>query len=269
MKRIAWTVAATLLLAARAHPQEASGEAVIADVLSRFPQKDFLAQATLKFPGDTGREQSVTVQLQTRNTAESIRTVIVIVSPTNLTGQALMAVYDKRSGAHAIHRKGPGHDAPREKIDGETLRESFAGTDFAYEDFDFSFLRWPGHKLVKEEKRQAQLCYVIESRPPADHGTLYGKVVSWIAKEQFLLMLAEGYDRENKLRKVFDIRALRMFEGGWFIKVMVLKNVAQKRQTKLEVTQFEFATNLDERNFAAETFGRLAAFKQPAGSKPN
>ena len=80
-------------------------------------------------------------------------------------------------------------------------------------------------------------------------------------------MLAEGYGTDGKLVKVFDIRSLKQFEGGWFIKTMNLKNVAANRQTKLEVTQFEYATNLDERFFAPETFGRVAAFKFPQGSK--
>ena len=254
-----------ILMALTGYAQSPTGKQIIQSVLSSFPQKDSLSQARLAMSLETGDDRTLDIQIQTRNTPEAISTVIVVTGPTNYEGNAVLTVYRKDS-THQVYRKTPGSKEPQ-LLKGDGLRESFAGTDFAYEDFDFGFLRWPEHKLIGEKRRQARDCYVIESTPGEGQSAQYSKVVSWIDKEGLLLMLAEGYGSDGKLMKVFDIRSLKQFEGGWFIKTMNLKNVAANRQTKLEVTQFEYATNLDERYFSPESFGRIAAFKFPQGSK--
>jgi hypothetical protein len=207
----------------------------------------------------------VDAQLQTRSVGGEVSSAIIVTSPTNLEGNAVLSIF-RKDGTAVLYRKRPGEKKPQ-PLRGADLRVSFAGTDFACEDFDFGFLRWPEHTLVGEKRRQARDCYVIESVPGKEQSSQYGKVVSWIDKESSLLMLAEGYGADGALSKVFDIRSLKQFEGGWFIKTMNLKNMAANRQTKLEVTQFEHAINLDDRNFSPETFGRVAAFKFPQGTK--
>jgi hypothetical protein len=245
--------------------QELTGKQIIERVLAAFPQKDFLCQARLTSTSESGLEQTLDVQIQTRKTAEAIASAIVVTGPTNLEGNAVLTLF-RKDGTEAIYRKRPG-EKKGERIHGASLGESFAGTDFACEDFDFGFLRWPEHKLVGEKRRQARDCFVIESVPGKGQSAQYGKVVSWIDKESSLLMLAEGHAPDGKLLKVFDIRSLKQFEGGWFIKTMNLKHLAANRQTRLEVTQFEHALNLDDRYFSPETFGRVAAFKFPQGTK--
>lgn len=246
--------------------QELTARQIIDRVLAGFPKGDFLALAKLTFPGENGQERNLTVQLLTRSQGGNISSVIVAMTPTNLLGHAVLSTLSK-DGTYAMYRRIPGAEDSRERVKPRELDRSFLGTDFAYEDFDFSFLHWPTHRLVGENRRQARDCYMIESIPADGQSAQYSKVVSWIDKEHGMLMLAEGYDRHGKLLKVFDIRSLKMFEGGWFIKVMNLKNVPAKRQTRLEVTHFEFARNLDERFFSPESFGRLAAFKVVHGTK--
>src|ERR1051325_9460542 len=115
--------------------QEPTGQQISRSMLANFPQKDFLCEARLTFASGSNAEQNVDVQIQTRNTPDSICSIVVVTAPTNLQGNAILSVF-RKDGSHAIYRKTPGSKEPRALTAGE-LSESFAGTDFAAEDLDF------------------------------------------------------------------------------------------------------------------------------------
>src|ERR1043166_9363148 len=185
-------------LSTTSHAQQPTGQQIVQSMLANFPQKDFLCEARLTFASGSNAEQNVDVQIQTRNAPDSICSAVVVTAPTNLQGNAILSVF--RKGSHAIYRKMPGSKDPHTLAPSE-LSESFVGTDFAFEDLDFGFLRWPEPKLVGEKRRQTRACYVVESTPAKDQSGQYGKVVSWIDKENLMLMLAEGDGTDGKLVK--------------------------------------------------------------------
>lgn len=265
MKLRTLLAAAWLLVTLSSHAGELTGKQIIQNVLAGFPQKDFLCQARLTFPDSAGKETILDVQIQTRNRPEAIQLAVVVINSS--PGEEAMLSVCRADGPTELWRNFPLRDKAPARIQGAQLGQSFAGSDFAYEDFGFGFLRWPEHKLGGEKRRQARDCYVIESTPAQGQSAQYGKIISWIDKENSMLLLAEGFAPDGRLLKVFDIRSLKQFEGGWFIKTMNLKNVAANRQTKLGVTQFEYAANLDDRYFSPQSFGRVAAFKFPQGTK--
>ena len=264
---VRWPISLLLFLAlvtVSLQAEEPTGQQIVRRVLANFPQKDFLREAHLSFTDEKGQEKSSQIQVQTHSDSNVIRTAVVVVTPPAQAEEAVLLMCDQ-DGRQEIWRRW--RDKAPSKLTSDQLGQSFAGSDFTYEDFGFGYLRWAAQKLVDQKRRQSRDCYVVESAPAKGQSGQYSKILSWIDKENLLLMCAEGYGLDGKLLKVFDVRALKRFEGGWFIKTMNLKNVAVNRQTKLEVTQFEYALNLDERFFSPQTFGRIAAFKFPQGTK--
>jgi hypothetical protein len=126
------------------------------------------------------------------------------------------------------------------KLDGNKATNSFAGSDFALLDLGLEFFSWPTQVVVMREMRKGRGCDVLESRP-AQPG-LYSRVVSWIDQEsraqgQPGLLMAEGYDRNGKLLKEFEIKSFKKVGGRWEVSEMEIRNRQTKGSTRL---QFDF-----------------------------
>lgn len=127
------------------------------------------------------------------------------------------------------------------KLDGSNATNSFAGSDFALLDLGLEFFNWPTQVVVMREMRKGRGCDVLESRP-AQPG-LYSRIVSWIDQEsraqgQPGLLMAEGYDRNGRLLKEFEIKSFKKVAGRWEVSEMEIRNRQTKGSTRL---QFEFS----------------------------
>jgi hypothetical protein len=123
------------------------------------------------------------------------------------------------------------------RLNDEQAAAPLADSDFWLSDLGLDFFHWPGQRLLKTEMRKGRLCYVLESTHRQGTPSGYSRVVSWLDKETGGPLLAEGYDRENKLLKEFSIRSFRKVEGQWQLQEMEIRNLKTKTRTRLE---FEF-----------------------------
>jgi hypothetical protein len=101
-------------------------------------------------------------------------------------------------------------------------------------DLGLEFLHWPAQRLIRTEMRKGRVCHVLESlclKPPTN---AYARVVSWIDKETGGLLLAEAYDKGNRLMKEFAVRSFKKVEGQWQLQEMEIRSVKTGRRTRLE-----------------------------------
>jgi len=110
----------------------------------------------------------------------------------------------------------------------------FATSDFWVGDFGLEFLHWPNPKHVKTEMRHSRPCYVIETINPHPENGGYARVLSWIDTEYGGLIRADGYTRDGKLLKEFQIREFKRVEGRWQLKAVTISNDQTDSNTRLE-----------------------------------
>lgn len=111
---------------------------------------------------------------------------------------------------------------------------SFAGSDFWLVDLGLDFLHWPSQRVVKTEMRKGRVCHVLESTHSLVAPPLYARVVSWLDKETGGPLLAEGYDRANKLVKEFSIRSFKRVDGHWQLQEMEIRSPKTGSRTAME-----------------------------------
>ncbi|MCX6910492.1 MAG: outer membrane lipoprotein-sorting protein [Verrucomicrobia bacterium] len=142
----------------------------------------------------------------------------------------------------------------------------FLGGDFAYEDLELAFLRWPNHKFVRESRRLGFDCWVIESTPADGAPSQYRRVLMWVDKHYMAVVIAEAYDAKNKLLKNFEVKSVRKLDdqGHYIVGQIALENVQKKSRTVLRIRE-DHAGPLDPALFAPETFVKTAA---PPPAKP-
>ena len=86
--------------------------------------------------------------------------------------------------------------------------------------------------------RKGRWCRVLESTQPQPAAGGYLRVVSWLDKETGGPILAEAYDRNNKLMKEFSIRSFTEVEGQWQLQEMEIRTVTNRSRTRLK---FDYA----------------------------
>ena len=111
---------------------------------------------------------------------------------------------------------------------------SLAGSDFWLLDLGLDFLHGPSQRVIKTEMRKGRVCQVLESLntelpPPA-----YARVISWLDKETGGPLLAEAYDREDKLVKEFSIRSFKKVDGHWQLQDMEIRSPQTGSRTRIE-----------------------------------
>ncbi|MFT4692427.1 MAG: outer membrane lipoprotein-sorting protein [Verrucomicrobiia bacterium] len=99
----------------------------------------------------------------------------------------------------------------------------FAGSDFWLFDLGLGFFHWPNQRLHGTEYRRTQKCYKLESfNPTPSRG--YSRVVSWVDQDTLGIVLAEAYDPQGKLMKIFKPKKFYKDKGRWQLKEMEMRD---------------------------------------------
>jgi len=140
------------------------------------------------------------------------RMVIVFQQPANVAGTRFLTM-DNAAGGTDQWIFLPSLGRVR-RIASSESGGSFMGTDFSYDDIssvnrDASL---DTHTILREERLNNNLCYVIQSIPK-DSSYQYSKIVSWIDKSNSLVYKAEMYNRRNELVKLMEMSDFKDVQG--------------------------------------------------------
>lgn len=119
---------------------------------------------------------------------------------------------------------------------------SYFGTEFYVEDLEWAKLdQWTFKLLSEESVRVRELdkgyvdapAYVLEWTPKPEkvETTNYGRIVTWIDKERFILLKEELYDHDRVLFKRRSVKDLELLQTVWMPKLVTMDNVATRRVT--------------------------------------
>jgi hypothetical protein len=89
--------------------------------------------------------------------------------------------------------------------------------------FALKFLYWPDARVTGENSIRTRDCWKLELKAPSRQSQ-YGTIWLWVDKNGGALMRLEGYDREGKLAKRFEVVSAQKIEGRWFLKQMRIED---------------------------------------------
>ena len=87
------------------------------------------------------------------------------------------------------------------KVPPSMMMQSWMGSDFTNDDLvrESSIVKDYTHKLLGEEKIDNYQCYKVELIPLENAPVVWGKVLMWVSKQDFLWLKAEFYDEDGVL----------------------------------------------------------------------
>ncbi|MBP7498221.1 MAG: outer membrane lipoprotein-sorting protein [Bacteroidales bacterium] len=99
------------------------------------------------------------------------------------------------------------------KLPPSMLSQGWMNSDYTNDDIlkETSIVKDYTHKIIAEETIENYVCYKIELIPKKDAAVVWGKIIKWIDKKEYIQMKSEYYDEENLLVKTdfsYDIKLM-------------------------------------------------------------
>lgn len=135
------------------------------------------------------------------------------------------------------------------RISGSSSKtDYFMGTDFTYNDMGSRNIDEDTHTLVREEDRDGQKCWVIESIP-VDKREIYSRKVTWIRQDCCVPVYVEFYDKLDKLHRYLTISEISQVQGYWTKQHMEMKNVQTGHSTIIVLNNPQYDLKVDKSMF--------------------
>lgn len=141
------------------------------------------------------------------------------------------------------------------QISGGARTESFAGTDFSYEDLSITadVLDWGEDKaavvLAGTETIDGHVSDIIELAPTEAADVSYGKIRVWLGRDDQVVRKYEFLDRDGQLAKSLALRDIRDVSGIPTAYQLEMRNDRTGSHTTVELTSLTYNAGLDDEVF--------------------
>lgn len=146
------------------------------------------------------------------------------------------------------------------KLPPSMMMQSWMGTDFSNDDLvnESSSVTDYSHKILGEVEIQGMPCWKIEMTPKPDAPVVWGKVFTYISKEDYLQMKGEFYDEDGYLINImeaFDIKEL----GGRKLPSRIRMTPAEEegQYTEMVYKDLDFNASLTDQFFSIQNMKRI------------
>ncbi len=127
--------------------------------------------------------------------------------------------------------------------------QSFANSDFTYEDLEKRKVDLDTHRLLRTEPYENYHCWVLESTPKEADDSQYGRVLSWIDQRTFVPVKVEFYDKRERFAKMLLVHRLEQVDGIWTAMESEMRDVQKKQSTLLKIVTVRYNRNIPDAIF--------------------
>ncbi len=195
-------------------------------------------------------ERMVTFKSWSKGTKHSL---VLIMAPAKKKGQSFLKIGNEMWNWNpTINRM--------IKLPPSMLAQGWMGSDFTNDDLlnESSIVVDYTHKLIGSEKLSDRDCHKIELIPKENAPVVWGKVILWISKSDYLNLKSEYYDEDGYLVKTeiaYDIKTI----GGRVIPTKFELIPADKpgNKTILQLDEITFNVPLQDSFFSQQNMKQL------------
>ena len=143
------------------------------------------------------------------------------------------------------------------RISSSNRSGSFMGSEFAYEDMSPQEVEKFTYRYLRDEPCRDSTCTVSE-RFPVDKRSGYNRQLVWRDKEELRVWKVQYYDRKDAHLKTLTLGSYEQYlDRYWRAGEMTMVNHLTGKSTVLSWTDFQFRTNLDDRDFTQTGLRRV------------
>lgn len=141
------------------------------------------------------------------------------------------------------------------KLPPSMMSQNWMGTDFTNDDLvkEASAEDDYTHQLLGEDSVGGRLCYRIEMIPKPEAAVVWGKVLCWIDKKDYIQLKTEFYDEDKALVNTMVASDIRMMGGRMLASRMEMIPAGKNGQkTVLSYSSIVFDAKIDDSFFLPE-----------------
>lgn len=146
------------------------------------------------------------------------------------------------------------------KMPPSMMMQSWMGSDLKNDDLvrESSIVEDYTHQLLGEESIEGLACYKIELIPQEDAPVVWGKVIAWIDKADFMQLKTEFYDEDDYLVNTIYGKAIKTMDGKKLPSIMeVVPAEEEGHKTILEYLSLEFDEPIPTSFFSIQNMKRV------------
>ncbi|MFP4620066.1 MAG: outer membrane lipoprotein-sorting protein [Bacteroidales bacterium] len=140
------------------------------------------------------------------------------------------------------------------------MSQGWMGSDYTHDDIlkESSIVVDYEHSLLREEKINGTMCYVINMKPNEDAAVVWGKVIKWISKEHFNQLRSEYYDEDDELVRKEVLSGIKKMDGRMIpTYIEVIPEDEKGKKTVLELDEVQFNPNIPDNFFSQQNMKRV------------
>jgi outer membrane lipoprotein-sorting protein len=140
------------------------------------------------------------------------------------------------------------------------MMQSWMGSDFTNDDLvkESSILTDYTHKIIGDTVLLERPCFIIELTPKPDAPVVWGEILSFIDKKDYLQLASEFYDEDGFLINQMKASKIKLFGEKLMPSLVVMTPIEQEGQkTILRYKSLAFDVDLEEKFFSRQNMKRL------------
>lgn len=146
------------------------------------------------------------------------------------------------------------------KLPPSMMSQGWMGSDYTNDDVlkESSLVNDYDHSIVAEEAVEGRDCYKIEMIPHEESTVVWGKMISWVSKEEYLFMKNEYFDEDGYLVRTELGKAIKTMDGRLIPTVMeIIPADDPDQKTVVHILTIEFDVNIKESFFSQQNMKNI------------
>lgn len=146
------------------------------------------------------------------------------------------------------------------KMPPSMMSQSWMGSDFTNDDLvrESSALNDYEHRILKEENYNGRESWVLELIPKPEAPIVWGKVLVWVDKEEYIQLRVENYDQRDEIANTIEFTEIREMGGRTFPARLVLTPADKPdHRTIMEYETLQFDIDIDASFFTQQNMRRV------------
>jgi len=146
------------------------------------------------------------------------------------------------------------------KLPPSMMSQGWMGSDYTNDDLvkQSSIVNDYDQKIITSETIDSHDCYKIEMIPHPEANVVWGKILTWVDKDRYIMLKTEYYDQDNLLVRTELGKEVKVFDSREIPSVIEILPADDKgNKTVLTIEKMQFNVKIDPSFFSQQNMKRI------------